>query len=423
MVDVRADLRGLLDAVEAAAPVDAVEVLAHALADMVGASDVSFLIADFSGDALIRFLSPQRGSTETDADAVTTVPLPGSPHERALRAQAVHVLDGPGRARVFAPVTDRGDALGVLELAMPRTPSADEVSFIASAAHALAYVIIANRRHTDLFERGQRNRAFSLAGEIQRRLLPAAFTCEGAGFTLAGWLEPAHRIGGDTFDYSLERDALHLSISDAMGHMVRAAQLATIAVGSLRNTRRSGADIVRQATDANDAVLDYADGDEYVSGLLLRIQLGTGVAQVVNAGHAAPFLVRDGAARTLVLHADLPFGMFRAAPYRAQHLQLLPGDRLVLVTDGMLERNAVSLDVVDALHDMRDLHPREVVHTFARAVLGATGGELLDDATVLCVDWYGASPGGPDRVATAGATQRLASAPAHEDRLPPTGRR
>ena len=131
----------------------------------------------------------------------------------------------------------------------------------------------------------------------------------------------------------------------------------------------------------------------------------------MNAGHASPFLVRDGVARTLELHADLPFGMFRAAPYRAQRLQLLPGDRLVLVTDGMLERNAVSLDVIDALHGMQELHPREVVHTFARAVLGATGGDLLDDATVLCVDWYGRTEGAPERVASAGATQHLASSP------------
>ena len=236
MIDLRMELRGLLDAVEAAAPVDAVHVLARALADMVGAVDVSFLIADFSGDALIRFLSPSSGSVEHDADAVTTVSLAGSPHERALRSQDVHVIEGEGGARLYAPVTDRGDALGVLELATPNTPTAEEVAFVAAAAHALAYVVIANRRHTDLFERGQRNRAFSLAGEIQRRLLPPAFTCEGAEFTLAGWLEPAHQIGGDTFDYSLERDALHLSITDAMGHMVRAAQLATLAVGSLRNT-------------------------------------------------------------------------------------------------------------------------------------------------------------------------------------------
>ena len=49
---------------------------------------------------------------------------------------------------------------------------------IAAAAHALAYVVIAARRHTDVFEWGQRTTPFSLAAEIQRRLLPSSYTCE-----------------------------------------------------------------------------------------------------------------------------------------------------------------------------------------------------------------------------------------------------
>ena len=72
-------------------------------------------------------------------------------------------------------------------------------------------MIIANRRHTDLFERGQRNTPFSLVAEIQRRMLPAAFTCAGAEITVGGWPEPASEVGGDTFDYSVDRNVLHVS--------------------------------------------------------------------------------------------------------------------------------------------------------------------------------------------------------------------
>lgn len=287
LTDVRADLRRLLDAVQAAAPVQAVDVLASELARMVAADDVSFLIADFSGDALIRLPGSARsGGTRIGAPGGTaSVQLSGSPHERAIRCQEVVVERRSAGTQIFAPVTERGDALGVLELTVPQSPDEDMVTFLASAAHALAYVIIANRRHTDLFERSQREVPFSLAAEIQRRLLPAAFTCEASEATIAGWLEPASSVGGDTFDYSLEHDALHLSISDAMGHTVDAAQLATLAVGS------------------------------------------------------APYLVS------------------------------------------------------------------------ARQVLGATGGQLRDDATVLVVDWYGRDRGGGgDRVARAGAAQSLASA-------------
>ena len=55
---------------------------------------------------------------------------------------------------------------------------------------------------------------------------------------MSGWLEPANAVGGDTFDYSLDRDTLHVSITDAVGHDVHAALLATLLVGSLRNGRR-----------------------------------------------------------------------------------------------------------------------------------------------------------------------------------------
>ena len=99
---------------------------------------------------------------------------------------------------------------------------------IARIGHMLAFVVIANRRHTDLFEWAQRSTAFTLPAEIQRRLLPAAFTCEAGAFTLSAWLEPAASIGGDTFDYSLARDVLHLSVTDAMGHGVASALTATL---------------------------------------------------------------------------------------------------------------------------------------------------------------------------------------------------
>jgi hypothetical protein len=99
-------------------------------------------------------------------------------------------------ARMIVPVTDRGDAIGLLELDLPYLPTPREVADIGSAAPALAYVVIAARRHTDVFEWGQRSTPFALAAEIQRRLLPTSYTCEAGQFTLAGWLEPASSVGG-----------------------------------------------------------------------------------------------------------------------------------------------------------------------------------------------------------------------------------
>ena len=155
----------------------------------------------------------------------------------------------------------------------------------------LAFVVIANRRHTDLFEWAQRSTPFTLPAEIQRRLLPAAFTCEAGAFTLSAWLEPAATIGGDTFDYSLARDVLHLSVTDAMGHGVASALTATLCVGSLRNTRRAGGSLLEQAAAANRALLEHASStgtEGFATGLLGRLDLRTGTLALVNAGHVPP---------------------------------------------------------------------------------------------------------------------------------------
>jgi serine phosphatase RsbU (regulator of sigma subunit) len=232
----------------------------------------------------------------------------------------------------------------------------------------------------------------SLAAEIQHRLLPDSSTCEAGQFTLAGWVEPAGEIGGDTFDYSLDRETLHLSMTDAMGHSVAAAMLATVLVGSLRNTRRRGVSLAEQAQAANEALLAHASDDQFVTGQLTRVDLLTGTAQIVNAGHPPPLRQRAGQVAPVPLHADPPFGLLANTAYRVQELSLQPGDRLVFVTDGILDRNAADADVAAVLATTADQHPRRMVQELTQAVLHATHGQLRDDATTLCLDWYGGPP-------------------------------
>ena len=399
------DLRGLLRAVEAVAPVEAVDVLAVELARMVDAADVSLLIANLSGDAAVRMshvhVDGEARLVDRGNERLEPVPLDGSAYHQVLMTQTEHVerVDDGGWL-VLVPVSERGDALGILELTLPQSPDTETVEYLIAAAHALAYTLVASRRHTDLFETAQRDVPFSLPAEIQRRLLPPAYTVECAAFTLAGWLEPAANVGGDTFDYAIDREYLYASITDAMGHSVAAALLATITVGSLRNTRRSGASPVEQADAANTALLEHAGLDQFVTGHILRVRLADGGVDIVNAGHPLPLLLRGGVVSVAEVAGGPPLGVARS-PYQAARLQLEPGDRLLLVTDGFLERNAVSLAIGDILESNAARHPREVVRELAENVLRATGGNLRDDATVLCLDWYG--PDG-DRDAPGGAS-------------------
>jgi serine phosphatase RsbU (regulator of sigma subunit) len=399
------NLNLLLAAVEAAPPVAAADVLAAALAEAIDAREVSFLIADFSGQSLIRLgHAGARGTLRWQGkETAERVPLAGTPQGRALAAQAVEVIAEDHGARLFAPVTSRGEAVGVLELGLEEFPVEQTVADVALAAHFLAYVVIANRRYTDLFEWGQRSVPLSLAAEIQHRLLPGAFTCEAGQLTLAAWLQPAGEIGGDTFDFSLERDTLHVSMTDAMGHTMDAALLATVLVGALRNARRRGIELAEQARLANDALAEQAQEGQFVTGLVVRIDLATGTAGIVNAGHPPPLRLRAGQVEHVRLEADPPFGLQPGRGYRVQALPLEVGDRLIFVTDGMLERDAARMNIAAILTASRNMHAREAVQHLTQAVLQASGGQLRDDATALCLDWHGGLP--RDRDAASGANR------------------
>lgn len=421
-------VRSVLDAAEAASPVESVEAVTRELGLALGASKVSFLIADLSGRALVRLAHVELSGDETTADvplarderrvgheSATVLPFDGGPSEQAVRTQRLQLVTpeeagGSGTWVVLAPVTERGEVIGLLELTLDERPGTAALDEIARLAHLLAFVVIANRRHTDLYEWGQRTRPLSLSAEIQHRLLPGPATCEAGSFTLAGWLEPAAGIAGDTFDFSMERDVLHLSLTDAMGHGVAAALEATLCVGSLRNARNAGASLLEQVGATNQALVDHAANaslEDFVTGLIGRLDLRMGSLELVNAGHVPPYLARGPQPATIDLPADLPLGLFGDTGYRAHRVQLEPGDRIVLLTDGMLERNAGWVDLPAAIVETRSLHPREAVRALADRVLQATGHDLRDDATVLCLDWHGQH--GRDRDTLHGAEQGRAS--------------
>jgi hypothetical protein len=387
------DLADLLAAVEDVPPAEAVAAAAAHLEEALQARRVTFAIADAAGQALLDLFDDR------------TYPVDATTPGVAWRSQRLQV-DTSGAA--WVPVTVRGDALGVLGVELDEPGLLDDAddngvrAVLGAVAHALGYVIVANQRHTDRFEVARRSEPFNLSMEIQSRLLPAAFVCEGGSSTLAGWLEPSATAGGDTFDYISSPDRLTVTLTDAVGHDVAAALLATLAVNAVRNARRGGGGLLAQARAAHDALSRHAGAEDYATGLLLDAPLrshapdgcddrvdGPVTVSLVNAGHAAPRLVRDGAVTKLEMVPDTPFGVEPSSGYEVQEIELRPGDRLVLLTDGMFERSAAGLDLDGLLVSTAKEHPRNAVQDIGDAFRAYVGGSPGDDATMLVLDWHG----------------------------------
>ena len=357
-----------MDAAESASPVEAVEAVTRELGRALGALQVSFLVADLSGRALVRLAHVRLGSTEGAPDgsaarARRATGGRGVRHGAALRRRAGRAGGADAdRSRCSArrrPLGDRrvpivaGAGPGDRARGGHRRAGAEaarraraEATLARSRrlAHLLAFVVIANRRHTDLFEWGQRTRPLSLSAEIQQRLLPGPQTCEAGSFTLAGWLEPAASIAGDTFDFSLARDVLHLSLTDAMGHGVAAALSGDPVRGQPAQRPHRGRDAARAGRRDQPALVEHAavSGlEDFVTGLLGRARPAHRLA---GAGERRARRAVPGPRRGAQHASSCPWtsrsGCSATRATAAPGSTCEPGDRVVLLTDGMLERNA-----------------------------------------------------------------------------------
>jgi serine phosphatase RsbU (regulator of sigma subunit) len=369
------------------------ETLAERLHEQLGALRTRLLVADYSERLLTAVDGDHDGPHGASAHLVE-YPVDDSMPGVAFREQRiVEVTEPSGDVRMLLPVRVRSERIGVLDVVLP-TVSAENRAYLDEVAVVLGHVISAARRYTDRFEVLRRRHDMDIAAEIQWELLPVlAYDC--AEFSIAGSLEPAYRIGGDTFDYAVADGSLTLSVTDAMGHGVRAALMASLAVTTIRNARRRGDSLAEQARFAARHVADQFGDPGYVAGIFVRIDVPTGMAGVVDAGHLAPLLLRDGEVTDLPLRPDTPLGMFAETDFVEQPMQLHPGDRLLLYTDGISDVAVDDIEpfgrtaVARLLADHAGQIPSEFVRLLTNAALDHGHGELADDATAVCLDLHG----------------------------------
>ncbi|BAU84428.1 serine phosphatase rsbU, regulator of sigma subunit [Streptomyces laurentii] len=380
-------LGGLLDQVHRLPPDRVGPALADTVARM-GGREVRILLQDYGQ----RNLVPLAGDGLEDGDPV---PIDGTEAGRCFltsRAVEVPVADG---VRVHAPLLDGGDQAGVLAVTLDAV--ADDARRLLRRLAALAAATLQTKNgYTDLFFQARRGEPMSVAAEIQWSLLPP-LAMRMSRVAVAGVLEPAYDVAGDSFDYALNGDVLHLAMIDAMGHGLDAATMATVAIGAYRHARRISVELSEIYLFMDRAVAEQFAPDHFVTAQMLRLDTGTGRLQWVNAGHPAPLLIRDHrVVRRLNSPTTLPVGFGGDQP-RVSEVALEPGDRILCFTDGLIEEHESGeeefgedqligwvnqLDRAD-----REVHAvaRDLSHTLKRA----RGEATSDDSTLLLVEWRG----------------------------------
>jgi serine phosphatase RsbU (regulator of sigma subunit) len=334
---------------------------------------------------------------------VEPVRLDNTPAGRAFAAQQEVHEGAPPRSDtgfhlLHLPLTVHGDRLGVLTLQLSGPPTAQQRTGFTTAASVLSRSLKIADQHTDLYRQIRRRLRLTLAAEMQWELLPGR-ACSTDEFHLAGQLEPAYAVWGDNFDWSVSADRLTLTVTNGMGSGTEAAALTHLAISAIRNARRSGAGIVDQAALADQTVYAHHRGARHVATLLLEFELATGRVRTIDAGSPHMYRMRGNVTEMVGFEAQLPLGMFGDARYVTEEFHVEPGDRLVIVSDGVHSAQSPvgelygAVALLQTLRETRLQNPSEAVRTFIRHFIDHhEGGEPLDDAVVVCLDWTGKRP-------------------------------
>jgi hypothetical protein len=352
----------------------------------VDAEDVAIYLADYEQSVLV----PLPDGTDRASLEIDTT-LAG----RAFTALAVQETDTGAGIRLWLPLLDGAERLGVLGLTLP---AADDTRREQSTwlATLVAELLMTKGQYTDSYFLARRRKPMSLAAEMQWQLLPP-LTFVTPHVVIAGLLEPAYEVAGDAFDYALNGSTAHLAVIDPVGHDLTASVLAAVTVGTYRHSRRAGLSLADTYTAVDQAIATQFGGERFVTGQLAQLDCATGRLQWLNAGHPLPLLVRRAkVVDTLACHPAPPLGLGLGRPEIAT-AALEPADRVLFYTDGVTEgRNLAGEPFGEAR--LADLLVRETLagrpaaetmRRLAHAILAHQGAKPLDDATMVFLEWPG----------------------------------
>ncbi|MFB7651558.1 MULTISPECIES: PP2C family protein-serine/threonine phosphatase [unclassified Streptomyces] len=354
----------------------------------IGGRDVSILLQDYEQLLLV----PLPGKRLAVGDPE---PMDDSPAGEAfLSARTVEVPQEQG-VRMYLPLLDGSDQVGVMVVTLDDVDE-DDRRLLRRLAGLVADMIVTKDAYTDQFFVARRRAIMDVAAEIQWSLLPP-LSMIVPQVEVAGILEPAYEVAGDSFDYALNDDILHIGMIDAMGHGLNAATMATVAVGAYRHARRADIELPQMYAFMDQAIGDQFGPDHFVTAQMMCLNIATGQLQWVNAGHPPPMLIRD---RTVVDRLEspttLPVGFGGEQPHVSTRI-LQRGDRVLCFTDGLIEEHHPGGEefgeeklIEWTNRTLRDYTKvRAVVRRLSHTLKRERGGVTSDDATILLIEWRG----------------------------------
>lgn len=389
---------GLLHDSHRCHPEDLVDlVVTHATP--VGLHDPTIYLADLQQVDLVRV---PRGRVHGAIAPAERLRIDTTAVGRVFRRnQERTVPAGDGWCQLWIPLLEGAERLGVLRVTVAADDHHRVDPVIARRARRLAslvgLLVVTKRAYSDTLVELTRRDDMSLSAEMQWGLLPP-LTFATDRIVVAGALEPAYMVAGDTFDYGVVDDGVHLALFDAAGHDLNSAVVVGLAAAAYRRARRAGLDLVELGDAIDESVAARFGPPDLVTGVLAHFDASVGRLQWVLRGHPPPVLIRDRKwVKTLGLKPGLPMGIGLRRPTELGTVQLEPGDRLLFYTDGVteardVEGNEFGLErLVDFVirRDADGLPAPETLRRLIRSILDHQHGHLQDDATALLVEWHG----------------------------------
>jgi len=378
--------------------------------ERLGVTDTLVYLADLQQEVLVPFLGSDAPALhETAVRLGVEATLAG----RAYQQVEVFTQEQPGgRLRVWLPLLDGSDRLGVLSVTVGDSAALQATDGVLLTrlrrfAALTAQLVLTNTLYGDTLVRLRRRGQMGLAAEMQWALLPPlSFACHEV--TVAAALEPAYEVAGDTVDYAVDAGWVRVGVFDGMGHGLQSSQLASLAVAAYRNARRSDRRLTETAQVIDAAVFAGFGGDAFTTAVLAEVDTDTGLLSWINAGHPEPLLLRGGRlVKALHTEPSPPLGLgfdlaepaggdadgSRSFVVGVEHLE--PGDRLLFYTDGVIEARSPegAFFGVERLVDLLTrnlaggLPTAETMRRVVRALLAHQQGQLTDDATLLLLEW------------------------------------